>query len=62
VCAKCTSKVMHRHHGATSADFLVSEASSVRALVRQYVKHLGQAAPSGEPAAEAAREGAMQGG
>ena len=40
VCARSASKVMQRHGGATSADFLVAEGASIRALVRSYLQHL----------------------
>ena len=43
VCARSASKVMQRHAGATSADFLVAEGASIRALVRSYLHHLQQA-------------------
>ena len=44
VCARSASKVMQRHGGATSADFLVAEGASIRALVRSYLQHLQQQA------------------
>ncbi|KAL4440004.1 hypothetical protein ABPG75_003005 [Micractinium tetrahymenae] len=42
VAARSAAKVMQRHAGATSADFLVSEAAAIRSLVQQYLKHLQQ--------------------
>jgi hypothetical protein len=41
VAARCTAKVMRRHTAATSADFLVPEAESIKALVQRYVEHMG---------------------
>ena len=42
VCERCTAKVMACHAGAAAADFLVREAASIRALVKQYVQHMQQ--------------------
>ena len=40
VCERCTAKVMACHVGAMSADFLVPEAGSIRALVKRYLDHM----------------------
>lgn len=42
VAARSAAKVMQRHGGAATADFLVSEAMAIRSLVQQYLKHLQQ--------------------
>ena len=42
VCARSVAKVMGRHAGASSADFLVAEGAGIRTLVRSYLHHLQQ--------------------
>jgi len=39
ILAKCSAKVLARHPGAASADFLAQEGEGVRKLVAQYVKY-----------------------
>lgn len=49
VAAKSAAKVMQRHSGAGSADFLVTEAAAIRSLVQQYLKHLRQQQQQQQP-------------
>lgn len=40
VLAKCVSKVMQRHAGARSSDFLAREGAGISKLVAQYVEYV----------------------
>lgn len=42
VTARCTAKVLAKHAGASSADFLAAEGPAIARLVAKYVEHVRQ--------------------